>query len=394
MAPLILLAMLLLAGCDRNPNGQAPRPTPEVSTVTIAPQKVLLSTELSGRTSAFRIAEIRPRVNGLIEKRLFAEGSNVKAGQILYQIDIAPFEAAFNNATAALAEAQAKLPATRSRAERYKNLLRHSALSQQDYDDAASSLNQLLANINSLQASVETARINLGYTKVTAPISGRIGKSSVTDGAIVTAYQATALAAIQQLDPIYVDVPQSTAEMLRIKTRLKQGLVDPEGKDHNKVSLIQEDGTPYPLEGTLQFSDVSVDPTTGSVIVRLVFPNPDGEILPGMFVKAIIKEGVNNQAILLSQQGVSRDSKGNPFALIVNAENKVERRDLILDRAIGNDWLVTSGLAPGDRVIVEGLQMLRPGTQVKATPFTETKTGRNQTADSGVQTSGRHEGGR
>lgn len=216
----------------------------------------------------------------------------------------------------------------------------------------------------------------------------------MTDGAIVTAYQATALAAIQQLDPIYVDVPQSTAEMLRIKTRLKQGLVDPEGKDHNKVSLIQEDGTPYPLEGTLQFSDVSVDPTTGSVIVRLVFPNPDGEILPGMFVKAIIKEGVNNQAILLSQQGVSRDSKGNPFALIVNAENKVERRDLILDRAIGNDWLVTSGLAPGDRVIVEGLQMLRPGTQVKATPFTETKTGRNQTADSGVQTSGRHEGGR
>uniref|UniRef100_I2Q6P1 RND family efflux transporter, MFP subunit n=1 Tax=Desulfovibrio sp. U5L TaxID=596152 RepID=I2Q6P1_9BACT len=394
MAPLILLAMLLLVGCDRTPKGQAQRPTPEVSTVTITPQKVLLSTELSGRTSAFRIAEIRPRVNGLIEKRLFAEGSNVKAGQILYQIDIAPFEAAFNNATAALAEAQAKLPATRSRAERYKDLLRHSALSQQDYDDAASSLNQLLANINSLQASVETARINLGYTKVTAPISGRIGKSSVTDGAIVTAYQATALAAIQQLDPIYVDVPQSTAEMLRIKTRLKQGLVDPEGKDHNKVSLIQEDGTPYPLEGTLQFSDVSVDPTTGSVIVRLVFPNPDGEILPGMFVKAIIKEGVNNQAILLSQQGVSRDSKGHPFALIVNAENKVERRDLILDRAIGNDWLVTSGLAPGDRVIVEGLQMLRPGTQVKATPFTETKTGRNQTADSGVQTAGRHEGGR
>lgn len=384
---------LLLAACDRKPQGPPPRPVPEVSFETVAPQKILLSTELSGRTSAFRIAEIRPRVNGLIQKRLFTEGSDVKADQVLYQIDPAPFQAELDNATAALAQAESKLPATRSRAERYHSLLANSALSQQDYDDAASALNQLKANIGSLQASVETARINLGYTKVTAPISGRIGKSSVTDGAIVTAYQATALATIQQLDPIYVDVPQSTAELLRMKNRLKEGLLNAQEKDRSKVRLILEDGTPYSLEGTLQFSDVTVDPTTGSVILRLVFPNPEGEILPGMFVKAVIREGVNEQALLLSQQGVSRDTKGNPYALIVNAENKVELRSLTLDRAIGNQWLVASGLAPGDRVIVEGLQMLRPGTVVKATPFDPTKNGQDQ-ATSAAQPAAPKNGGK
>ncbi|KAF5042788.1 Multidrug efflux pump subunit AcrA [anaerobic digester metagenome] len=247
----------------------------------------------------------------------------------------------------------------------------HSALSQQDYDDAASNLDQVKASITSLEARVETARINLGYTKVVAPISGRIGKSSVTDGAIVTAYQATALATIQQLDPIYVDVPQSTADMLRMKARFKEGLLNPQEKDHDKVRLILEDGKPYPLEGTLQFSDVSVDPTTGSVILRLIFPNPEGDILPGMFVKAVIREGVNPKAILVPQQGVSRDAKGNPYALLVDAENKVVLRQLTLDRAIGNEWLVADGLAPGDRVIVEGLQMLRPGTVVKATALAQ-----------------------
>jgi len=373
-----LLVVFLLAGCDGKSAGPPPRAVPEVSTVTIACQKILLSTELSGRTSSFRIAEIRPRVNGLIQQRLFTEGSDVKAGQVLYQIDPAPFQAELDNAIAALAQAESKLPATRSRAERYNKLLTSSALSQQDYDDAASTLDQLKANIKALQASVETARINLGYTKVTAPISGRIGKSSVTDGAIVTAYQATALATIQQLDPIYVDVPQSTAELLRMKNRFKEGLLNSQEQDHDKVKLILEDGTPYSQEGTLQFSDVTVDPTTGSVILRLVFPNPAGEILPGMFVKAIIKEGVNEQAILLSQQGVSRDTKGNPNALVVGAENKVELRSLTLDRAIGNQWLVAAGLAPGDQVIVEGLQMLRPGTVVKATPFNQTKNGQDQ----------------
>lgn len=385
MLLLILAGILFLAGCDRKPKGPTAAPPREVSFVTIAPKKVLLSTELSGRTSAYRIAEIRPRVNGLIQRRLFTEGADVKEGQVLYQIDPAPFEADLGNAQASLAEAQARLPTVQAKAERYGKLLNHSALAQQDYDDAAATLNQLRATIISLQAKVETARINLGYTKVTAPISGRIGKSSVTDGAIVTAYQATALATIQQLNPIYVDVPQSTVELLRMKERLKKGQLDP-SRTQDKVRLIMEDGKPYPLEGTLQFSDITVDPTTGSVIVRLIFPNPESEILPGMFVKAIIKEGVENDALLVPQRGVSRDAKGNPYVLVVNAQNKVEKRDLALDRAIGNDWLVTSGLTSGDRVIVEGLQMLRPGTQVKATPFGQSSDGRRQTATADATT--------
>ena len=367
----VCACLVLFAGCSREQQAGQQRPMPEVSTVAVVPREVALSTELSGRTSAYRIAEIRPRVSGLVEKRLFTEGSNVKEGQVLYQIDPAPFTAELENAQAALAEAKAKLPTTSLRASRYKALVSHSALSQQDYDDAASNLDQVKASITSLEARVETARINLGYTKVVAPIPGRIGKSSVTDGAIVTGYQATALATIQQLDPIYVDVPQSTAEMLRMKARFKEGLLNPQEKDHNKVRLILEDGKPYPLEGTLQFSDVSVDPTTGSVILRLIFPNPEGDILPGMFVKAVIREGVNPRAILVPQQGVSRDAKGNPYALLVDAENKVALRMLTLDRAIGNEWLVADGLAPGDRVIVEGLQMLRPGTVVKATALAQ-----------------------
>ncbi|WP_272913119.1 efflux RND transporter periplasmic adaptor subunit [Solidesulfovibrio fructosivorans] len=370
------------------------RPMRAVSTVTMKTQAVTLSTELSGRTSAFRVAEIRPRVNGLIEKRLFTEGSNVKEGQVLYQIDPAPFQAELDNAQAALAEAKAKLPTTRLRAERYKSLVSHSALSQQDYDDAASKLDQVRASITSLEARVQTARINLGYTKVTAPISGRIGKSSVTDGAIVTAYQATALATIQQLDPIYVDVPQSTAEMLRMKALFKEGVVNPKEKDHKKVRLILEDGTPYPLDGTLQFSDVTVDPTTGSVILRLIFPNPKGEILPGMFVRAVITEGVNPQAILVPQQGVSRNPKGQPYALIVDKENKVELRMLTLDRAIGGDWLVAKGLAPGDRVIVEGAQMLRPGTVVNATALDQKPKGDSPAAKAAAKPAKKDAGGK
>lgn len=377
LVPLALVVLSLLAGCDRKPKA-APRPVPEVSVETIAPRKVLLSTELSGRTSAFRIAEIRPQVAGLIQKRLFTEGSDVQAGQVLYQIDPAPFQAELNNATAALAQAEAKLPATRARADRYHRLLNDSALSQQDYDDAASSLNELKANISSLQARVATARINLDYTKVTAPISGRIGKSNVTDGAIVTAYQATPLATIQQLNPIYVDVPQSTAELLDLKARFKEGILNPNVKDQNKVNLILENGKPYPLEGKFQFSDVTVDPTTGSVTLRLVFPNPDGEILPGMFVKTIIKEGLNEQAIMVAQKGVARDTKGNPYALLVDTQNKVVLRQLKLDRPIGDQWLVADGLAPGDRVIVAGAQMLRPGTVVKAVPDNESQAGEKQ----------------
>ena len=370
----VLMAMLsglLPVGCDREQQSQPPPPVPEVTIVTVRAQRVVLTTELPGRTSAFRIAEIRPQVNGLIQKRLFTEGSDVKAGQVLYQIDPASFQAAFDSAKASLGRAEAGLTAIRLRAERYREVLADKAVSQQDYDDAAAALEQAEADIQYWQATVNAARINLRYTRVTAPIPGRIGKSSVTDGALVTAYQPVALATIQQLDPIYIDVPQSTTELLRLKSRLNDGTLNQNGTDQNKVKLILEDGTAYPLEGTVQFSDVTVEPTTGSVILRVVFANPEGVLLPGMFVRAVIKEGINEQAILVPQQGVSRDHKGNPIALIVNTESKVRLRMLTLDRAIGDKWLISAGLAPGDRVIVEGIKMLRPGASVKAVTFKE-----------------------
>jgi membrane fusion protein (multidrug efflux system) len=363
------LGGLLLIGCDR-PQAQAPRPSiPEVATVTLQPQQIVLTTELPGRTSAYRIAEIRPQVNGLIQKRLFTEGSDVKAGQVLYQIDPAFFQAAYDNAKAALSRAEANMPPIRLRVERYKELLPDKAVSQQEYDDAAAALKQAEADIEIWKAMVETARINLGYTRVTAPISGRIGRSNVTDGALVTAHQPVPLATIQQLDPIYVDVPQSTSELLRLRRSFEGGRLNHDRKNQQKVRIILEDGTPYQQEGTLQFQDVTVDPTTGSVILRAVFPNPEGVLLPGMFVRGVAKEGVSEQAILIPQQAVSRDPKGNPVALIVDTEGKVQQRMLRLDRAIGDKWLVTSGLGPGDRVIVEGMQKVRPGASVKEVPF-------------------------
>lgn len=404
-----LLGGLLLGGCDDTGRSQPPPQVPEVAVVTVQPQKVVLTTELPGRTASFRIAEIRPQVSGLIQKRLFTEGSDVKAGQVLYQIDPAPFQAALDNATANLAvmrksadraraaleagiarvtQQRATLEFARTDRRRFEDAFKDRAVSTSQRDQAVTNANVAEATlratkaqlesdraavavakaaIHQAEAAVETVRINLGYCRVTAPISGRIGKSSVTEGAIVTAYQPVAMATIQQLDPIYVDVPQSTTELLR----LQNGGLNHEGTDQNKVKLILEDGTAYPVEGTLQFSDVTVDPTTGSVILRVVFPNPEGVLLPGMFVRAVIKEGINEKAILIPQQGVSRDHKGNPVALIVNAESKVGLRMLTLDRAIGNKWLVSAGLAPGDRVIVEGLERLRPGTVVKASPFKE-----------------------
>jgi membrane fusion protein (multidrug efflux system) len=327
---------------------------PEVATVTVTRQPVLLTTELPGRTSPYLIAEIRPQVNGLIQKRLFTEGSDVQAGQELYQIDPAPFQAALDSV-------QANLPSLRSRADRFKQALADKAVSQQDFDDADGALKQA-------EAALATARINLNYTHVISPISGRIGASTVTDGAIVTAYQPTALATIQQLDPIYVDVPQSTSEMLRLQRLLNTGRINNDGTNANQVQLVLEDGTKYPLEGTLQFRDVSVDPTTATVTLRMVFPNPNSVLLPGMFVRAVVKEGVD-QAILIPQQAVSRDTKGNPIALIVNAAGQVEARLLTLDRAIGDQWLVATGLTPGDRVIVEGILKVRPGAAVNAVPF-------------------------
>ncbi|HUI07096.1 MAG TPA: efflux RND transporter periplasmic adaptor subunit [Verrucomicrobiae bacterium] len=349
-----MLGALLLAGCGRK---AAPPvvPPPEVAVVTIAAEPVVLTTKLPGRTAPHLIAEIRPQVSGLIQKRLFTEGADVQAGQALYQIDPAPFQAALDKATA-------NLMAVRSRAKRAEELLAAKAVSQQDFDDADAALKQA-------EAELEMARINLGYTKITAPIAGRIGTSSVTDGAIVTAYQPVPLATIQELDPIYVDVPQSTADLLRLRERLANGQLTHDGNNQNAVQLILEDGTKYPLEGTLQFRDISVDPSTATVTLRMVFPNPQGVLLPGMFVRTLVKEGVSENAILIPQQAVMRDPKGNPMALIVNAAGKVELRMLTLERAIGDNWLVTAGLAAGDHVIVEGLIKARPGMVVKAVPF-------------------------
>jgi membrane fusion protein (multidrug efflux system) len=363
-----LLGGLLLLGCDRTQQSPPPPPVPEVATVTVQTQQIVLTTELPGRTSAYRVAEIRPQVQGLIQKRLFEEGSDVKLGQVLYEIDPAHFQAALDNAKAALGKAEANLPSIRLRVERYKELLPDKAVSQQELDDAAAAEKQNQAEIEFWKAMVETARINLGYTRVTAPISGRIGKSSVTEGAIVTAYQPMALATIQQLDPIYVDVPQSTTELLRLKRRLEDGRLIPDGTNQRKATLILEAGRAYALEGVLHFRDITVDPTTGSVTLRLEFPNPKGVLLPGMFVRAVVKEGVSEQAILVPQQAVSRDTKGNPVALIVDREAKVQQRSLRLDRAIGDKWLVTSGLEAGDHVLVEGLQKVRAGASVKEVP--------------------------
>jgi len=358
----------LLTACQRQV--QAPPPmVPEVATVTVARQSVSLNTELPGRTSPFLIADIRPQVNGLILKRLFTEGADVKKGQDLYQIDPSPFQAALDNAKAALGRAEANLPAIQSRVNRYKQALTDKAVSQQDFDDAEAALRQAEADIAYYKATLQTAQINLGYARVTSPISGRIGTSAVTDGAIVTAYQPVPMATIQQLDPIYVDVPQAATDLLRLEQRLKAGQLKRDAASVNKVRLILPDGSPYAQEGTLQFKDVSVDPTTGSVILRMVFPNPDGVLLPGMFVRGVVQEGVNEQAILIPQQTVARDPKGNPVALVVGADGKVQQRHLTLDREIGDQWLVTSGLETGDQLIAEGAQKVRPGMTAKTVPF-------------------------
>jgi len=347
--------MVLAAGCSGGKNQAVAPPLPEVAVITVAAQSLLLTTELPGRTAPFLIADIRPQVNGLIQKRLFTEGADVQAGQELYRIDPAPFQAMYD-------KTKANLTGLRLKADRLKEALVSKAVSQQEFDDADAALKQA-------EAELEMAHINLEYTKIVAPISGRIGKSTVTDGAIVTAYQPMPLAIIQQMDPIYVDVPQSTADLLRLQRRLADGRLTRDANNQNVVQLILEDGTKYPAEGTLQFRDISVDPSTATVILRMVFPNPNGVLLPGMFVRTAVKEGANDQAILIPQQAVMRDPKGTPMALIVNAAGAVEARILTLDRAIGDRWLVTSGLTTGERVIVEGLQKARPGAAVKAVPF-------------------------
>ena len=367
----MLAGYLMVAGCGKDSAAVAKTPStpPEVGVVVIQPQKVALTTELAGRTSAYLIAEVRPQVGGIIQKRLFTEGADVKAGEVLYQIDPASYQAAYNSAKAALARVEANLIPARLKSERYKELVKINAVSRQDYDDATAALKQAEADVEAGKAALETARINLAYTKVTAPISGRIGRSSVTNGALVTASQPSALATIQDLSSIYVDVTQSSAELLRLKQNLASGLLKSSGAAQAHVKLLLEDGSVYPLPGRLKFSEVTVDQSTGSVTLRAVFPNPKQTLLPGMFVRAVLEEGVSEHATLVPQMGVTRNPAGNAMVMVVGNGEKVEPRVIKVDRTVGDNWLVSEGLKAGDRVILEGLQKARPGTPVKAVPF-------------------------
>ena len=371
----LLACGLVITGCDNKSATPPPAGPPEVGVMVMKPQRVALTTELSGRTSPHLVAEVRPQVGGIIQKRLFVEGSDVKAGQVLYQIAPASYNASFASAKAAEARAEANLGTVRLKEGRYKDLVKINAVSKQDYDDAYAALKQAEADLASAGAAVETARINLAYTKVTAPISGRIGRSTVTDGALVTASQATALATIQQLHSIYVDVTQSTADLLKLKQNLSSGVL--KKSNSAKVKLLLEDGSVYPLTGTLKFSEVTVDQSTGSVTLRAVFPNPRQLLLPGMFVRAVLEEGVNENAILVPQRGVSRNPKGDAVVMVVGEGEKVESRLIKAVRTVGDSWLASEGLKAGDRVILEGLQKARPGTQIKAIPFGTAPTAAN-----------------
>lgn len=365
----LFCAVILLTGCN-NEAGQQPGapvapPPAEVGVVTLQARAVTLTTELSGRTAPCQIAEVRPQISGIIQKRLFTEGAEVKVGQVLYQIDPASSRAELASARANLAVAEANLTPVRLKAARFAELLPSRAVSQQDDEAAQAELKQAEAEVAAARAALESATINLDYTSVVAPISGRIGRSSVTVGALVTGNQAEPLATIQQLDPIFVDVTRSSGEVLQLKRQLAARTLQSEG-GKSPVTLILEDNSEYAHTGTLAFSEVTVDPGTGNVTLRTVFPNPEDLLLPGMFVRAVIAEGVREATVLVPQRGVTRDPRGNALALVVGADDLVEARPVTLGRAIGDQWLVESGLAAGDRVIIEGLQKARPGATVKA----------------------------
>lgn len=345
----LALAAVLVA-CGSKQKAPAVPPVVTVKVTTLAPQAVSLTTELPGRTVPYRVAEIRPQVNGVILKRMFIEGGDVKEGQQLYQIDPALYQAAY-------ASAMASAESSRLQAERYKPLAEANAVSKQDYDNAVAAAAQS-------KASTDTARINLVYTRLLSPISGRVGRSSVTEGALVTANQTTALATVQQLDPIYVDVTQPIAVLLRLQRELAAGELVVADGNKAEVHLVLEDGSHYDRPGKLQFAEVSVDQTTGSVTLRALFPNPDRVLLPGMFVREQIEEG-HRMAFLVPQLAVTHDQKGDATALVVGDDNKVELRKVVTERAIGDKWVVTGGVRSGDRVIVEGVQFVRPGATVK-----------------------------
>jgi membrane fusion protein (multidrug efflux system) len=366
---LALAAGLALAACGKDQGG--PPPPPEVSIVTLKPRPVAITDQLPGRTTAFRVAEVRPQVTGIVQKRLFSEGTEVKAGQQLFQIDSGAYRAALSSAQAALKRAEAQAVTAKLLAERYEPLIAANAVSKQENDEAIASRARADADVASARAAVDAARINVVYTQVLSPITGQIGRTLVTEGALVTSGQQTPLATIQQLDPIYVDIAQSSTEMLRLQRLLANGELVKDDKNQAEVTLTLEDGSAYSERGRLKVSEASVDPSTGSVVLRAVFPNPRRELLPGMFVRAQLAQGTRSAALLVPQRGVSHNQKGEATVLIVDQEDKVVERVVTADRAIQGEWLITAGLNAGDRVIVDGVQKARPGSPVKAVPAAE-----------------------
>ena len=364
-AVLCMLLSLMLLACEEGgkgtPGSSGPR---EVVIIKLEPRREVYTTALAGRIASFQVAEVRPQVGGILQQRLFTEGADVKAGQALYQIDPATYEAALDSAQAALMKAEANVTPARLKAERFRELLAIKAVSKQEYDDAQAAFKQAEADVAVNRAAVKTARINLEYTKVRSPISGRIGKSAFTPGALVTANQAQALTSVRQLDPVYVDITQSSQDLLRLRAQFTNGELR-SAAEEAPVRLKLENGAMYPHEGRLQFTDVSVDESTGMVSLRALFPNPVHILLPGMYVRAVIAEGVDENALLVPQRALRRDPKGQASVLLVNGGGKVDVRLVDVGRTVGDSWQVLSGLKPGDRVIVEGGQNVRPGMSVK-----------------------------
>ncbi|ESQ78948.1 efflux RND transporter periplasmic adaptor subunit [Asticcacaulis sp. YBE204] len=384
-AAALLMLGLALTACGKKDGGAGGGmggggPT-EVGVVVVASEPVNLTAELSGRTSAYLISDVRPQVGGIVKARYFTEGGYVKAGQSLYQIDSAPFQAEYASAQAQVAQAEANLTSSRLKAERYAELVKINAVSKQDNDDAQAAYAQAKATVATAKAGLQTAGISLNYTKVIAPISGRIGKSNVTPGALVTASQTVELAKIQNIDSVYLDINQSVNELMALKRRTATGQIGEAATAD--VELILEDGSVYPLKGKLQFSDVSVDEATGTVTLRALFPNPNGTLLPGMYAKARIVSGVVGNGILVPQPAVTRDPKGNALVMVVSKDNKAEQRQIKVAQTVGDKWLVTEGLQAGDKVIVEGLQKVRPDAPVKASVITATKEGQAAAAPAG-----------
>jgi membrane fusion protein (multidrug efflux system) len=363
-AQILLLSVIILAACGKT---QAPPPkpgVPEVNVVTLEQQKVSLTRELPGRTNAYLLAEVRPQVTGIVKKRLFTEGALVKAGQPLYQLDDATYQANAASARAALARAQATLKSAELNAKRSNELVKIDAISKQDNENANAALAQAKADVAAAEAALQSSSVTLAYARITSPITGRIGKSSVTQGALVTANQAAPLATVQQLDPVYVDLTQSSSELLQLRKDLAAGKLSKSGDV--PVQIVLEDGSTFQHKGKLAFTDVSVDPGTGSFSLRVTVPNPDSVLMPGMYVHAVVGNGVREAAILVPQQGIARDPKGNTSAMVVSKDGKAEVRPVKVSRAIGDKWLVEDGLVAGDRVIVAGLQKIKPGVPVKA----------------------------